>query len=96
MINTFQLFALPKRSLLATEYYIYYFCSQHFSSAESVLIDELLQRYTPNRKYARPVLNSSLPMDVEFELILLQITDFDEKNQKISTLVWKKMVGQNK
>ena len=70
-----------------------YFSKLHYMSDESRLVEELMSRYQSYRKLSRPVLNSSTTVDVQFELWLVEISDFDEKKQKLTTQLWKKQVG---
>ncbi|ELT96539.1 hypothetical protein CAPTEDRAFT_52979, partial [Capitella teleta] len=59
-------------------------------SYESRLIHFLLKRYKRAGTFARPLLNSSATTKVEFALALIQILDFDETNQVLTTNVWKR------
>jgi hypothetical protein len=61
-----------------------------YTSSEAKLLSVIFGRYKSYKKLARPVLNASSTMKVDFGISLIQILDFDEKNQMLSTLVWKK------
>ena len=61
-------------------------------SHESRLVSYLQRRYERAGTVARPVMNSSQKLDVEFALALIQILDFDETNQVLTTNVWKRYV----
>ena len=67
------------------------FCSG-YTSDEARLLSVIFERYKKFKKLARPVLNASSTMNVRFGITLIQILDFDEKNQMLATLVWKKYV----
>ena len=75
--------------------FMFSFSPPNYVSDEARLVEVLLDRYRDNRRLSRPVLNASTTIKVDFELWLLQIADFDEKNQKLSTLIWKKQVNIN-
>ena len=62
-------------------------------SDEGHLISELLSRYRSHKTLARPVINSNSTVFVQFGLSLIQILDLDEKNQMLTTLVWKEYVS---
>ncbi|XP_032806151.1 neuronal acetylcholine receptor subunit alpha-7 isoform X1 [Petromyzon marinus] len=49
------------------------------------LYRDLLKNYNP---LERPVENDSMSISVQFQLILMQIMDVDEKNQVLTTNVW--------
>ena len=53
----------------------------------------LQERYLRAGKVARPVRNSSQNLRIEFALVLIQILDFDETNQVLTTNVWKRYVS---
>jgi len=57
------------------------------------IVSDLLKHYgqQPGAANARPVMDSHDTLNVNFSLVLIQILDFDEMNQKLNTLVWKKM-----
>ena len=61
-------------------------------SDESRLTQSMLERYRRAGSVSRPLLNSSHSIEVEFSLSLIQILDFDETNQVLTTNVWKKYV----
>ena len=44
-------------------------------------------------RIARPVHNANISVDVEFGLGLIQVLDFDETNQVLTTSVWKRFVS---
>ena len=62
-------------------------------SYESQLVRYLSERYLRAGRVARPVRNSSQTLKVEFALVLIQILDFDETNQVLTTNVWKRYVS---
>ena len=62
-------------------------------SDESRLTSFLFSRYEKAGVVARPVSNSSKTMKIEFALALIQILDFDETNQVLTTNVWKRYVS---
>ena len=64
----------------------------HFSH-ESRLINCLLTRYDHVTTLARPVRNSSRHVRVNFGISLIQILDFDEIKQIITTSMWKTYVS---
>ena len=66
----------------------------HWASEESELVHMLQTRYKHGSKLSRPVLNSSHIIKVLFGLSLQKILDFDEKNQVLTTLVWKEYVSK--
>ena len=53
----------------------------------------LQERYLRAGKVARLVRNSSQNLRIEFALVLIQILDFDETNQVLTTNVWKRYVS---
>ncbi|KAK2141523.1 hypothetical protein LSH36_1087g00002 [Paralvinella palmiformis] len=59
-------------------------------SDESRLASFLMSRYARAGRIARPLRNSSMTMTVEFSLALIQILDFDETNQVLTTNTWKR------
>nr|KAG5707552.1 hypothetical protein BaRGS_001100 [Batillaria attramentaria] len=58
------------------------------SSAEKILITELLQRYEAQGKHGRPVTDTMDNLTVYFGLSLIQILDVDESNQVLKCNVW--------
>ena len=62
-------------------------------SHESRLINCLLDRYARATTLARPVKDSSANVVVEFGVSLIQILDFDEIKQIVTTSMWKNYVG---
>ena len=62
-------------------------------SEESRLVAFLQERYLRAGQVARPVRNSSQNLRIEFALVLIQILDFDETNQVLTTNVWKRYVS---
>ena len=64
-----------------------------YMSDESRLVGELLDRYKQAKTLARPLRNSSHTISVNFGISLVQILDFDEKNQVLTTLIWKEYVS---
>ena len=56
----------------------------------------LSRRYKKAGRIARPVLNSTQTIRVEFGMALIQILDFDETNQVLATNVWKRYVSRLK
>lgn len=62
-------------------------------SHESRLVRFLSERYARAGRVARPLRNSSHTLRVEFALVLIQILDFDETNQVLTTNVWKRYVS---
>lgn len=63
-------------------------------SAEGVLITNLLAGYEKRGgKYARPVINHTHAVPVEFMLQLIQIVDLDEKNQVLKLNLWTNYVS---
>lgn len=64
-------------------------------SEESRLVAFLQERYLRAGKVARPVRNSSQTLRIEFALVLIQILDFDETNQVLTTNVWKRYVSND-
>jgi len=59
---------------------------------EMRLLADLLGRYkSPGWYLSRPLAESNHVVHVNFSLVIVQILDFDEKNNKLETLVWKKM-----
>lgn len=67
--------------------------SQYPMSDEGRLISELLGRYRSHKTLTRPVINSNSTVLVSFGVSLIQILDLDEKNQMLTTLVWKEYVS---
>jgi len=65
----------------------------HRHPEEMRLLADLVARYksSPGWYLSRPLSNSSHVLQVNFSLVLVQILDFDEQNNKLETLVWKKM-----
>ena len=55
------------------------------SDLESNLINRLLWNY---QKYARPVSDPNLPLNLNITLTLKQIIDLDERNQLLKTNLW--------
>jgi len=57
------------------------------------IVSDLLRSYgqQAGAVNARPVFDSHDTLTVDFSLVLIQILDFDEMNQRLKTLVWKKM-----
>jgi len=53
-------------------------------SDEARLISVLKHRYKKTDKHARPVENSSMPIQVQFSIILRQIINVDENEQSIT------------
>ena len=84
-------------------YYVMYqgntceWLSIYFSSVvishEAMLIRYLLHRLYHFGMLARPLLNSSHAVSVQFGMALVQILDFDETRQLIVTHVWKSYVS---
>ena len=72
---------------------MYHFSRDHHSSEESRLVQFLMKKYRQSGVIARPVINSSETLVVEFALALIQILDFDETNQVLTTNVWKRYVS---
>jgi hypothetical protein len=64
-------------------------------SNESLLVQYLMERYAKAGKVPRPIRNASAIMHIEFALALIQILDFDETNQVLTTNVWKRYVRVN-
>lgn len=62
-------------------------------SHESRLINCLLDRYATVTTLARPVKDSSDNVVVEFGVSLIQILDFDEIKQIVTTSMWKNYVS---
>ena len=62
-------------------------------SHESRLINCLLDRYARVTTLARPVKDSSSNVVVEFGVSLIQILDFDEIKQIVTTSMWKNYVS---
>ena len=62
-------------------------------SVEARLTNYLLRRYRQVGRIARPVHNATSSVDVEFGLGLIQVLDFDETNQVLTTSVWKRFVS---
>ncbi|KAK2157840.1 hypothetical protein LSH36_184g12046 [Paralvinella palmiformis] len=58
-------------------------------SHEAALIRHILDNMHSFGTLARPVFNSSLPVNVGFRLTLVQILDFDETRQLMVTHAWK-------
>lgn len=54
-----------------------------------------MERYKKVGNIARPVENAMRTVKVEFGLALIQILDFDETNQVLTTNVWKRYVCIN-
>ena len=67
--------------------------STFMPSNESRLVKHLMERYVKAGTVPRPILNSSATMHIEFALALIQILDFDETNQVLTTNVWKRYVS---
>ena len=61
-------------------------------SDESRLINCLLHRYRRVTTLARPVRDSSDTILVQFGISIVQILDFDETKQIITTSIWKNYV----
>ena len=72
-----------------------HFAKEQFSE-ESRLVAYLQERYVRAGKVARPVKNSSQTLRIEFALVLIQILDFDETNQVLTTNTWKRYVSMIK
>ena len=74
-------------------------CKSHvdnyFLSDEARLIQDLQKPYSHSKTLARPVLNSSHTITVHFGVTLIQILDFDMKNQVLTTLLWKEYVSKH-
>ena len=62
-------------------------------SSESRLINCLLDRYERVTTLARPVKDSANNVVVEFGVSLIQILDFDEIKQIVTTSMWKNYVS---
>jgi len=62
-------------------------------SDESRLIGELMYRYRKIGKVARPVLNSSMPVEVRLSVMLYQLVNVDEHEQFITLKLWIHMVS---
>lgn len=62
-------------------------------SHESRLINCLLDRYEHVTTLARPVSDSGSNVVVDFGISLIQILDFDEINQVLTTSIWKNYVS---
>lgn len=61
-------------------------------SEESKLVRFLMKRYRRAGIIPRPLTNSTSTIRVEFSVALIQILDFDETNQVLTTNVWKRYV----
>jgi len=61
------------------------------TSEEVRLLTDILQSHDSYKKLARPVRNVSDTLIVHFGISLVQILDFDEKNQLLTVLIWKRM-----
>ncbi|ESO84739.1 hypothetical protein LOTGIDRAFT_80104, partial [Lottia gigantea] len=57
-------------------------------SAEKLLIKKLLERYSKQGRFGRPVVNTSDSLTVYFGLSLIQILDVDETNQVLKSNIW--------
>lgn len=66
-------------------------CTPHLS-VEARLINFLLRRYRKIGRIARPVHDANTSVSVDFGLGLIQVLDFDETNQVLTTSVWKRFV----
>ena len=64
-----------------------------YLSDEGKLIRDLLSRFEPYKKFARPVRNASATVTVHFGLDLQQILDLDAKEQVLETRIWKEYVS---
>jgi hypothetical protein len=60
---------------------------------EVLLMNDLVERNNKGRLLARPVRQVNDPVTVHFGINLVQILDFDEKNQVITFNVWKQYVS---
>ncbi|CAD5124154.1 DgyrCDS12454 [Dimorphilus gyrociliatus] len=69
-----------------------YNASQLTLSEESRISFHLMERYKKVGNIARPVENAMKTVKVEFGLALIQILDFDETNQVLTTNVWKRYI----
>ena len=70
-----------------------FFCRDPDVSDESRLIAYLFHKLSRVGSLARPVKISSRAVPVEFAMTLVQILDFDETKQLLSTNVWKNYVS---
>jgi len=61
-------------------------------SDEARLIGELINRYRKIGKVARPVVNSSMPVEVRLSVMLYQLVSVDEHEQFITLKLWIHMV----
>ena len=61
-------------------------------SAESHLINCMLERYSRVSTHVRPVRDSRSSVVVYFGISLIQILDFDEIKQVLTTSMWKNYV----
>lgn len=78
---------------LCMEFFFFFFC-RFVISDESRLATELLDRYAQyNKHMKRPLTNSSASLKIKFGIFLIQILDFHEKDQLLTTLVWKAYVS---
>ena len=76
-----------------SKYGIFFFVFRNVDSEEVRLIHDLLIRARDNaHRLARPVKQVSDCIQIHFALSLVQILDFDEKNQIITLNVWKHYV----
>lgn len=71
----------------------YFRATGKYVSEEMRLLSVIFHRYKDFKKLARPVLNASSTMNLYFGVAIIQMLDFDEKNQMLTTLVWKKYVS---
>ena len=69
--------------------------ANHSFSAESHLINCMLERYARVSTHVRPVRDSSNSVVVFFGISLIQILDFDEIKQVLTTSMWKNYVSQS-
>ena len=61
-------------------------------SDEARLTGSLIHRYRRIGKVARPVVNSSMPVDVRLSVMLYQLVSVDEHEQFITLKLWIHMV----
>lgn len=64
------------------------------TSAEKLLITDLLSRYQLEGTHGRPVTNLADDLTVYFGMSLIQILDVDESNQVLKCSVWYHYVRQ--
>jgi len=57
-------------------------------SDEARLMESLIQRYRKIGRHARPLVNSSMPVDVRLAVMLYQLINVDEAEQFITLKLW--------